>query len=186
MTTVYVLDIDGTRGKAAIYTVDSATPTDDAPLVTPRSYFSRLRFHSDFDYPRVAGDQQVSVSIPALGNNAERQQTYQLFAHGKTAGIPLVLGAILSTRSDYTGWFPLAASTPAFDGGSFVGLDSSLHAITLPGEPFSHQMLSLGANATHVLLHENAQGLYTSGSTGAGSITAKTMTIRVIVTDEYL
>lgn len=179
MTRIPVFDIDASRGKAACYFIDSADPTDERPLLNPRAYLSDVKFHSDFDYPKIISDTTVSVTLPAIGRGGGRVAQYQLFAHGQ-AGIPFCLGAFqggLLTSE----WLPVSSSTPV--AGLNVAGYTTFNGVSVPQhEGFGGQMISLGATATHVVLQEvSATQYYYSG--GRPAIT---LSIRVLVTDELL
>lgn len=96
---------------------------------------SRVRFHSSLDYPVVVETRDGSTLMGQLPAKSTRIQSYNLFAHGRP-GIPLVLGYVSSLGN---GRVPLAGSVP-----------------TAISNGWSGRFITLGANATHVLLHEYA------------------------------
>src|SRR5690606_28675325 len=123
----------------------------------PKGDLSRVLFHSDLDYPSVISTRDVSVTLPA--RTTTPFYTYHtLFAHGRP-GIPFVFGYILNM-----GNLSLAGSVP---------LDFRVL--------FHGRFVTLGANATHVVLHEMS-----SGVNGSTTYDARSLTIRVHVTDLLL
>lgn len=175
MTTLTVLDIHSGIGKAAVYTVDSANPLDETPLTNPRGNLSRVKFHTDFEYPKIINDVTVSVTLPAIGSRGGRVTTYNLFAHGQ-AGIPFCLGAFqggLLTSE----WQPVTASAPVT--GKVVNAYTTYDGRSVSThEGFQGQMISLGANSTYVVLQECSATPF--------SCPAITLAIRVLLTDELL
>lgn len=168
MSDLWCFDVHGGIGKAALYKVSDTNPTDDAPLTTPRSNLSRVRFHTDFKYPKIISDTQYSVTLPARTKNTSGEQTHTLGAHGR-GGIPFCFGAVL-----YNGnWSPLFISTPIYYSPSGGRLT------------YIARMLSLGANSTNLLLHEYYVMSNLSGSSGT-PVGSQTITVRVLVTDELL
>ena len=57
-----VLDIDAAAGKLAVYTSPGAA-SDDAPLYAPASYLSRIKLHSDLDYPKIVAVQTGTALV---------------------------------------------------------------------------------------------------------------------------
>lgn len=169
MTAITVLDIHGGIGKAAIYTTDSLTPTDTGPLTNPTRYLSRVFFHTDFTYPRVVQDFQTSVSLANIPAATTRNQRIVLSNHG-LAGVPVVFGAVYVPT---VGWCPLSVGTYLWSINTVSGaVDGAIGG----------QTLSLGADATSILLYENG----IAGFSATQNIPAKSVTIRVIVTDQLL
>lgn len=158
---------DGDIGKAALYTVPAVDSTDDAPLTDPRSHLSRVRFHTDFKYPRIVSDTTYSLTLPSRSQGTRGEATHTLGAHG--LGItPFCLGAV-----QYVGhWSPLFISTPLYYAPQTV--ESSIT-----------RLISLGADATNILLHEYWV-IYDIGSSGAYTAPAQSINVRVLVTDEAL
>lgn len=156
MTTETVFRVDGVLGKAAVFTVDSSNPTDLTPFTAPRSNLSKVKFHTDFTYPRIVQDTTVSVSLGGVTAPARLYQQYQLFAHG-LSGTPLIFGAYYNLTY---GWCSLGVGVPM---GSY---------------------LSLGANSTYVLLQQLA--IPFSNGTVNSTISAQTLSVRVLVTDQLL
>ena len=165
----WCFDADGASGKVALYRVPDTDIFDDAPLLNPRANFDRVRFHSDFNYVRVVSDTTHTLTLPTRSDNTRGEQTHTLVAHGR-AGIPFVMGAVEVAGR----WVPLMISTPVArpgqsgGGGSYYG---------------QWRLLSLGANSTHILVHEFwCVPYFFSG----GDLTSHTVNVRVIVTDELL
>ena len=126
------LKADGATGKVAIY-----TGTDDLPFDTPLSYVSRLRFHSDLEYPRVISTHTGTVSLPAVGAaTGYRLVTHTLFAHG-LGGAPFVEGTLAL-------------------GGVNVPWLGSVPAATSASGPA--RWLHLGADATNIICREYSYG----------------------------
>lgn len=164
--TKQVIDIDGALNKSAIYTVDDLNPSDRTPLTDPYSNLSRVKFHSNFRYPRIIDDRSGSIFYPGFSTATATPNraitTTQLFAHGQS-GLPFIIGAIFAPNwlNQYT-WGPLGAGTPVH------------------GDLPRHQVLSLGVTATHVVLRKNN---WMGGNSGAN---AATIQWRVLVTNELL
>jgi hypothetical protein len=81
------------NGKFAIYTVSDPASTDNAPLQYPLSNASRVKFHSDLDYPQIVDVRTGSVTIPGAspGTYGLNDLSHTvLFAHGRGAA-PMVL-----------------------------------------------------------------------------------------------
>lgn len=181
----WVFDCDGDAQKMGIYSVSEGAESDDAPLYDPYTYLSRVRFHSDFAYPSVVDDRQISMTLSDNGvANPIRSITHTLFAHGQS-GAPFVLGSIYSQGlgdvpfGGTYAWRPLMVCTP------IAGRQQA--AVPAIGSPerygWDGRIVSLGANSTHVLLHEYING--TSGSIVATN-PARNITLRILVTDEIL
>lgn len=129
---VNVLDIAG--GKLAIYTSPGAG-TDDAPLFSPLANLSRVKLHSDLDYPTILSvttGTLSTASLPLIAANGSQLSTVTLFAHGRP-GIPWVFG-----RFQIGGVWVSAAGTV------IVQADTN--------QQFP-RTVALGADATHVLAH---------------------------------
>lgn len=154
------MKIDGVAGKAAIY-----TGTDDAPLTDPRNNIARLKFHSDFAYPSIIAEYSGSLAMGATTQNARRLVTNRVRAHGR-AGIPWVLGSFT-----VNGIAVAACGT--------VPVQQHLH-----GYGFA-RWLSLGADATHVIIYENALG-YIDNYSNYDQIQPLTIQWRALVTDVLL
>lgn len=165
MADLWCLDIHGGLGKAALYTVSDANPSDSSPLTSPRSNLSRLRFHTDFDYPKIISDTTYSLTLPQRSKGTRGETTHTLGAHGRP-GVPFCFGALL--RTGYP-WRPLFISTP----------------LELPttSEDRIARLLSLGANETSILVHEY---WVSRNLAGDGNVSGETVSIRVLVTDELL
>lgn len=121
----------------------------DDVLADPLSDVTRVRFHSDFHYPSIVETVTGSLTLPAIGSNTQRYNTYQLYAHGQ-AGHPFVTGRLLN--------YPSA--------GVMVGLEGS---VPIQGDIYGFaRWITLGSDETHVLLHEQA---ITRHVAGKGAIT---------------
>ena len=158
------LKADGATGKVAIY-----TGTDDLPFDTPLSYVSRLRFHSDLEYPKVVSTLTGSISLPSMASNATRLHTYTIAAHGQT-GQPFCEGFI--THGGGSTRVPLLGSIcvdqgPDTGGGSFRPERRS----------FFSRWLHLGSNSTNILIQENSK------CARGGSFSAQTVDYTIYVTD---
>lgn len=175
MTRVPVLDIDASAMKAAIYYVDSANQGVDSPLYNPSAHVADLKFHSDWDYPRIVSDNIYSVTLADVATWTTRNQKIVLANHGQ-AGVPLVFGAFQVPGG--VGWCPLSVGTP-----SWV-INTNTGAYSSPME--QQQLLSLGANSTQILLHESTWARYTTGTASLARVPAKTFNVRVVVTDTLL
>lgn len=161
---------DGSINKAALYTVPTADSTDNAPLTNPRANLSRVRFHTDFKYPKIVSDTTYSLNLPTRTQGTRGEATHTLGTHGQ-AGAPLCFGTVLINNK----WIPLFISTP-------------VPGVSVAGNVPSHRLwqgrvLSLGANATQILVHEF---WVLSNLAGAGADPSSTVSIRVLVTDELL
>lgn len=135
------LRVDGTTGKVAIY-----TGTDDLPFDTPLSHVSRLRFHSDLEYPQVISVHTGSFNMPATVAQTSRQHSWRLFEHG-LGGTPFVEGYI--TQSGIR--VPLLGTVPVQQGVSNVGSSTTSFATGFA------RWLHLGADATDVKIQEFSQ-----------------------------
>lgn len=181
MADLWCFDVHGGIGKAALYKVPDSDPTDDAPLTAPRSHLSRVRFHTDFKYPKIVSDTTYTVTLPDRAHNTRGEATYILGAHGR-GGVPFCFGTVSWTQSKIsvantsyttskTFTLPLFISTPVNTLLSSSGPDS-----------WEGRMLSLGADSTNLLVHEFAVQRYASGTT----FLSRTYDVRVLVTDELL
>ncbi len=155
--------VDGALGKAALYTVPTSDSTDDSPLTDPRGNLSRVRFHTDFKYPRIVDEKQFSVSLSARSANTGGQATHTLGAHGRP-GAPLCFAAYYLNGS----WLPLFISSPVSYWASGIGWRLG-------------RLISLGADDTNLLLHEYYSVLVLGS--GAPSVT---IDVRVLITSETL
>jgi hypothetical protein len=154
------------NGKFAIYTVPSATSTDDAPLTDPRGNISRVEFHSDLDYIAVAAVQTGTLSLPARAAGNAVTQRHNLFAHG-LGYQPLVLGEITNLGCSLLG--TTLIYSPADDG------------LNGPTRGW-FRSVQLGADATNVYLHEYAL----VPPTGSPGLPAQSLNWRVMVTTRNL
>ncbi len=138
----------GTDGKVVIYTGNPNVVSN------PANGYSRVMFHSDLTYPKIVDVRTGSITLPAYaantGNysNPVREATHQLFAHGQ-AGQPLVQGRILGGSSQD---IPLTGSVP---------LQADQYGFA--------RWVHLGADSTHVLLHEHGLS-YVGSSKGPNTI----------------
>lgn len=158
MVTQYKIRVDGSTGKAAIFTVDSATPSDDAPLTSPASYPDRLRMHTDNQHVAVVDVQSGSKSI--TGHSAG-QNKFTLFAHGRSV-TPCVAG-YCTFNDPFTG---AAVSRP------MVG------SVQLNANANRWGWITLGADATNVFVN-----VYVAEGLGATSYAAFTLNYTVWVFD---
>lgn len=164
MATKRKLKADGATGKVAIYTVDD-TAINDAPFTAPLSNISRVEFHSDLDYLAVASVQTGTLSLPSVSPQYPFTTRHNLFAHG-LAYQPLVLGEL----TNYGGRdVSLLGTTLIY---SVVDVFSSHPAV----EGW-FRSVQLGADATHVYLHE-----YCLGPSASRTLPALTLNWRVLVT----
>lgn len=127
------LKADGTTGKVAIWTGGS----DDAPLTDPLANLSRLLFHSDLAYPTITQKVTGSITLPAT--TAGHSVSRTLFAHG-LAGTPWVMGRVTTA------------------GGQVISLGGSVPIYIRAASSYGlARWITLGANATNVLLHDYAE-----------------------------
>lgn len=121
------LKADGNSGRVAIY-----TGSGDAPLFNPIGNIGRVLFHSSLEYPAIKQIRTGVITLPARGANGWFQTAHNLFAHGE-GGFPMVLGRITNLAGDpaLVGSFPIQWQRNGFA-----------------------RWISLGANSTHVILHE--------------------------------
>lgn len=168
MADLWCFDVHGGIGKAALYTVPDSDPTDDDPLTAPRSHLSRVRFHTDFKYPKIIADTTYSsVNLPSRTKGTRGEATHVLGAHG-LGFTPFCLGAV-----QFEGfWSPLFISTPTYH---------KPDAITVVISRF----ISLGADATNILLHEYWVN-FNLGSGTAYDSPSQTINVRALITDEAL
>jgi len=125
----------------------------------PTGDLSRVLFHSSLEYPSVISTTDTSVNLPArtTSPSAPVYTIHNLFAHGR-AGIPFIFGYITNLSN-----LNLAGSVP------------------LDGDPpFYGRFVTMGADATNVVLHEHTVGRSTT------TYAARSMSIRVHVTDLLL
>lgn len=118
---------------------------NDDVVDDPYLDLSRVLFHSSLRYPAVVDTQTGSTAMASVAVGAVRSTTYRLFEHGRP-GIPMVLGYLTNFGN---GRVPLAGSVA-----------------TAIVSKWSGRFVTLGADATHVILHEFARG---SGSTALGA-----------------
>lgn len=101
----------------------------------PFSDISRVRFHSDFQYPSIVESVSGSVTLPAVAADAARYHTYELYEHG-IEGHPFVTGRV----TDY----PTSGVNVALEG-----------SVPFYGDTYGFaRWLTLGSTETHVVLHE--------------------------------
>lgn len=110
--------VEGIReGTIALW--HGANKTDFGPAIDPLNNLGDVRFHSDFDYLRVAAhvtsrDAGMSpVTLPAVGEDGNMDRADILFAHGFSPA-PLVFGLIETDSYKQ----PLAGSMAPLKGGS--------------------------------------------------------------------
>lgn len=147
------LKVRGSDGTVCIY--NGSDNVVDNPLID----LSRVLFHSNLDYPAVIATSNVNVTLPSRTTSpaAPFFTIHTLFSHGRP-GIPFVFGYITNM-----GNLSLAGSVP---------VDSDI--------PFYGRFVTLGANGSSVVLHENTIGRATT------TYGARTLNIRIHVTDLLL
>lgn len=95
------LDLNAATGKSAVYLVDPANPTDDAPLSNPTAHRNRVLFHSDWDYLEVVYDHSSTLSLPTRSTMFE--QSYSPLPNHNIGSIPfgfgIVSGSVLTPNS---------------------------------------------------------------------------------------
>jgi len=155
------LKVDGTTGTVAIY-----TGTDDLPFTTPLSYVSRIRFHSELDYPRIISTHSGSFSLDATSSGATTEASYELFAHG-LGGIPFVEGYITLS----------GVRVPLL--GSICVSKCPNTALAVYADGFA-RWLHLGADGTNVIIREFSQ------TAGDSSHPAQTINWVVYLTDTVI
>ena len=143
----------GSDGVVAIF-----TGSDDV-VSNPTADLSRVLFHSALEYPAVISITTQSIELPSRTTTPATPvyAIHNLFAHGR-GGIPFVFGIITNM-----GNLSLAGSVPV-DG----------------DPPFYGRFVTLGADGTNVVLHENTVGRSTT------TYAARTLTVRVYITDLLL
>lgn len=62
-----VFEIDAETGKAAVYLVDPADPTDDDPFTDPSAHRTRVLYHSDLDYLEIFYDEDITLNLGSYG-----------------------------------------------------------------------------------------------------------------------
>lgn len=151
---------DGTTGTVAVYTDPEL---GDAPVTNPLANVSRIRFHSDLEYPRVVNVVDGSITLQAIAANITYRQTHFLFVHG-LGFTPFVEGY---ADNGINNGIPLSGSVPI---------------VRQSSDPYTNEAgfcrwLHLGATPTHVVIQEF------SLSSDDASFGASTVTYRVYVTD---
>lgn len=109
---------------------------DMLPFTSPLSYLSRLKFHSSFNYIRATKRLTYTLNLPATGNVAVKVASYVLGNHG-VAGQPFIVGKIV-----------VNGVPVAFSGSVPV------HQFTTGETDVYARFLSLGVNATSIVVHE--------------------------------
>lgn len=128
--------VDGANGRAAIFTVDSANPSDDAPLNDRLNHASRLRMHTDAPHIGVVGMLSGSVTI-AQNAMTTTPIVATLAAHGQPY-TPSVLVNFSATQHDgVVRSGPLIGSQP----------------FTVWPEAGKSAFLSCGCDATNIFLN---------------------------------
>ncbi len=150
-------------GKVALWTGG----TDDAPFTNPRGNIDRVSFHSDFDYPKIIQVRSVTLSMPAMPENAVREHTYNLFAHGRP-GFPYILGVatIGGVKVPLAGHVPAQVLVSALWGG-------------LPTDQWA-RWIALGSDGTNVVVHEYGRTPLTVAAS------AVSVPVTIYITDELL
>lgn len=101
----------------------------------PFSDISRVRFHSDFQYPSITEIVTGSVTLPAIAADTQRYHTYELYEHG-VGGHPFVTGMF----TDY----PASGVNVAMEG-----------SVPVYGDIYGFaRWLTLGSDDENVILHE--------------------------------
>ncbi len=171
------MKIDST-GKVAIF---DETGVGNAPFTDPLGNLSRIRFHSDLLTPAVVSVTTYTVTLPSMVENAWRDATVTLGAHGRT-GTPMIMGRVRNGSG--ASWIPLNGSVMlpmyALDGSTTYRLFGAYPS----GPPYwqggdGWRSITLGADATNIVLHEQAQAL--SKHAGA-DITHPALTLEIEVT----
>lgn len=128
----------GSDGTVCIYT--GAADVVDNPDLAP----ARVLFHSNRLYPKVIGKVTGSITLPAVavggGYHIARSTSYNLFAHGRP-GFPMILATAVLTLQDAT---PIVSPLVPMVGSVPVGMNATGYCT----------WLTLGADATNVVLHE--------------------------------
>ena len=152
-------------GKVAVW--DGGT--DDAPFNNPRGNIARVKFHSDLSYPKIISVRSVSITLPAMQQNANIAQSYVLFAHGRP-GIPFITGRMIlqSQKVPFVGSVPVAVRASTNQNPGFA------------------RWLTLGADATNVIVYEQSRAASVPSAPSFTIFPAVTIPIVVYVTDEIL
>jgi len=137
-------------GVAAIYEVPSLTSTDNGPFTSPLSHLSngRVKFHSEFRYPKVVQERTVTLSLPSRvltdTQGPEFTRSYNLFSHGRP-GMPWVLASLRISGEDVAavGSVPVQKATDTRTGSS-----------KWPNPPWA-RLISIGANGSNVVAFEH-------------------------------
>ena len=124
-------------GKIAIY--DGA---DNLPHANPRSYLSRVKFHSDLSYVPLLPT-PLTATHTIVVTDSSRSRTLTVGAHGQS-GVPFVQGYV--TIGGFN--VPLCGSVPVY-------VNAATGALVL---------WTLAADATNVIIHEHRS--YPSLGTG--------------------
>lgn len=153
-------------GRAAVWTGD-----DDLPFTDPLNHLDRVKFHTDLDYIRVIEERSLTLSLPLRSNFQSAVASYPLFSHGR-AGFPFILGKV------NVNGIPVA-----FTGTVPVQMGVSVGGSVAPRH--FGRWLSLGADATDVIVHEYAVAEWATSSVYT-QYDAIDLDITVYVTDEIL
>lgn len=148
----------GSDGVVCIYT------GSDNVVADPTLDLSRVLFHSSLLYPSLTQTITTTITLPDRALNSQTLTTHTIQAHG-LGGIPFVLGYIDNLVPNVA----LAGSVPVEIYASYGGFG---------------RFVTLGADATNIVLHENsvipnAMG----GATGSGTFA---LDLVVYVTDLLL
>lgn len=166
-------------GRAAVYTFDTAAP-DDLPFTAPLDHLSRVKMHSDLLTPAVLSVATYSVTLPSMGINSFRTAAFNLAAHG-LAGTPLVMGRL----QNGSGWIPLNGSIMlpmyALDGSATYRLFGNYATPPLTQGAFGWRSITLGADASNIVLHEQSVAMGTNSA--ATTHSALTLTVEVTTFD---
>jgi len=166
----YRFKADGALGRVAIY-----ESTDDAPWGDPLSYKSRVIFHSGLVYPARVATLTGSITLPARSNSSAppgfESYTHQISAHGRS-GIPMVEGRFIG-NGDGGEDVPAIGSVP---------VQRYLDAIYTAENNRSQnwRWLTLGADATYVVLQEGVAPTYS----GYATLPAVTISYEIHILDK--
>lgn len=154
------------RARASDARVAIYTGADDV-FTNPLADLSRVLFHSDLDYPHIISIHTGTVTLPAMSADTRRDAVTNLFAHGK-AGTPMVFGLLTNL------------------GGADIALQGS---VPVAMNPYGFgRWVTLGANTTHVLMHEQSVAQVFASITPAtgNGYAALTLNWKVYMTDTLL
>ena len=149
------------NGVCAIWT----GAADELPFTQPLNHLNRVKFHSALAYPKVISQHSLTLSLPGVSGTPLRTAGYQLFAHGRP-GQPWVLGKLTVQ-------------------GVEVAFTGSVPVQQVSGMPYA-RFLALGADATHVWIHEYCPMQGSAQANNWTSLPALNVPMTVYITDEIL